>query len=277
MEYLPTRLFVINTRPDMPDRLRVHVCLYFHMRIVESLTVSTAYNFERGGATKLIIGSSWNNSEKNCIDLCQVQKRSNVILLVVFLEYNIFKCPSHPAWSVFQYCFVDTHTRTHTHWHDSITLPLLHMRTRGNYTVMVMISSRNHIPGRMMPQVLLSSCGYTSVAHTSLLYIQLTLFLGCYSLWHTLINAHNHMCVSPHVANDNCNARQKEDDSNPNFTTKAKFQLVPTASSLHVTPTYCLQVACTKKATMYIPLLSLQGVFTPINTTIRAGTGIATT
>ena len=88
------RLFVMNTWPDC-----FRICLYFRVRVVELLTVNTTCDFERGGAKKTIIGSSWNNSKKNCLDLCQVQKRSNVILLVVFvfLEYNVFECPSYPA------------------------------------------------------------------------------------------------------------------------------------------------------------------------------------
>jgi len=51
--------------------------------VIELLSVTTMCDFERGGAKKPILGSSWNNSEKNCLDLYQIQKRSNVILLMV--------------------------------------------------------------------------------------------------------------------------------------------------------------------------------------------------
>ena len=41
-------------------------------------------DFKRCEVKKPIIRSSRNNGEKNRLDLCQVQERSNVILLVVF-------------------------------------------------------------------------------------------------------------------------------------------------------------------------------------------------
>ena len=40
--------------------------------------------FKRGGAKKPIIESSWNNGEKNRLDLCQVYKSFNMIPSVVF-------------------------------------------------------------------------------------------------------------------------------------------------------------------------------------------------
>ena len=48
------------------------------------LTATTTCEFERGGATKPIIGSSWNNGVKNRLDLYQVQKRPSMIMLIVF-------------------------------------------------------------------------------------------------------------------------------------------------------------------------------------------------
>ena len=51
---------------------------------VSLLTVTTTCDFERGGATKPIIGSSWNNGVKNRLDLYQVQKRPYMIMLIVF-------------------------------------------------------------------------------------------------------------------------------------------------------------------------------------------------
>ena len=83
MECLPCALCVMNTLPNTPDWL-IPGMPVIHMRVVDLLTVNTTCNFERGGAKKLIIGSSWNNGEKNRFDLCQVRKCSNMILLVVF-------------------------------------------------------------------------------------------------------------------------------------------------------------------------------------------------
>ena len=64
-------------RPIPPVFLRMGVR-------VALLTVTTTCDFERGGATKLIIGSTWNNGVKNRLDLYQVQKHSNLIMLIVF-------------------------------------------------------------------------------------------------------------------------------------------------------------------------------------------------
>jgi len=78
--------------------------------------ITTTCGFERGGATKPIIGSSWNNGVKNCLDLYQVQKRPNLILLIVFfVDYDVCKCLSDPAWSILQYFFANTHTQTRRH------------------------------------------------------------------------------------------------------------------------------------------------------------------
>jgi len=46
MNTYPTRLFILNTRPDMPDQFRI--CLYFHVRLVDLLTVNTMCNIEWG-------------------------------------------------------------------------------------------------------------------------------------------------------------------------------------------------------------------------------------
>ena len=66
----------------------IHVRLYLRVCVHAcSWIADHKYHddFERGGVKKLIMGSSWNNGEKNrlAIDLCQVEERSNVILLVV--------------------------------------------------------------------------------------------------------------------------------------------------------------------------------------------------
>ena len=76
------------------------------------LTVTTSCDFERGGATKPIIGSSWSNGIKNRLDLHQVQKRPSMIMLIVFRRLDVCKRLCDPAWSNF---FADsTHTPTHT-------------------------------------------------------------------------------------------------------------------------------------------------------------------
>ena len=72
----PACLFAL---PDTPDWFRVH--LHFRMHIVDLLTLNTTWDF---GAKELIIGSSWNNGEKNHLDLGQVHNCSNMFPLVVF-------------------------------------------------------------------------------------------------------------------------------------------------------------------------------------------------
>jgi len=58
--------------------LPVFLCMWV---LVALLTVTTTCNFQRvpGGAIKPIIGSSWNNSVKNSLDLYLVQKCPNLI------------------------------------------------------------------------------------------------------------------------------------------------------------------------------------------------------
>jgi len=63
-------ILTLHTSSLLPDQL--HVRLYFH--VLELLTITrlcadTMCDFKRGGATKPIIGSSQNNSVKNCVSL----------------------------------------------------------------------------------------------------------------------------------------------------------------------------------------------------------------
>jgi len=70
-----TSPYVARSIPPVVLRMGIRVAL---------LTVTTMCDFERGGATKPIIGSSWNSSVKNHLDLYQVQKRPSMIMLIVF-------------------------------------------------------------------------------------------------------------------------------------------------------------------------------------------------
>jgi len=54
------------------------------------LTITTTCDFERGGAKKP-------TTRRAVLDLYQVQKCSNVILLIVFVDYNVFKRLSYRA------------------------------------------------------------------------------------------------------------------------------------------------------------------------------------
>ena len=72
---LRASLYIARSIPPVFSRMRVQVAF---------LTVTTTCDFERGGAMKPIIWSSWNNSVKNCLDLYQVQKRPSMIVLIVF-------------------------------------------------------------------------------------------------------------------------------------------------------------------------------------------------
>ena len=95
---------------------RLILPVFSHMGVwVALLTLNYHMQFERGGVTKPIIGSSWNNNVKNCLDSYQVQKRPNLIMLIVFVDYEVCKRLSNSAWSIPQYFFDDTHTHTHTH------------------------------------------------------------------------------------------------------------------------------------------------------------------
>ena len=74
-------ILTLRAFSSLPDRLCV--CLYFHVFVSLTITANTTCDFERGGAMKLI-GSSWNNGTRNCLDLYQIQKRPNLIMLSVF-------------------------------------------------------------------------------------------------------------------------------------------------------------------------------------------------
>jgi len=102
----------------LPDRF----CLYFYVSEYALLTVTTTCDFERGGATKPIIGSSWNNGTTwTCI------RYRNVLVLICwlfFIDYDVWKRLCNPAWSIFQCFLADTHTHTHT---DPDTNALLYL------------------------------------------------------------------------------------------------------------------------------------------------------
>ena len=70
-----TSSYVARLIPPVFSRMGVWVSL---------LTITPTCDFKRGGATKPIIGSSWNNGVKNRLDLYQVQKRPYMIMLTVF-------------------------------------------------------------------------------------------------------------------------------------------------------------------------------------------------
>lgn len=56
--------------------------------------------FKRGGATKMLIGRSCNNGEKNCLDLYRVSKclnRNNYVYFVCVLNYGVCEHFSQPA------------------------------------------------------------------------------------------------------------------------------------------------------------------------------------
>ena len=123
----PVCLFVMNTLPAMPDRFRI--CLYFHMHIVELLTINTRCDFKKGGAKKPIIGRSWNNGKKNCL----------------VSSTESFQCDSVGCFSLIITSLnalatlleVCRHTHAQTHRHDSISLPPLCMCTQGNTPYMI--------------------------------------------------------------------------------------------------------------------------------------------
>ena len=127
-----------NSWNTYPARLSVHcqidsACIFAYMYgiRVALLTVTTTCDFERGGARKPIIGSSWNNGARNRLNMYQVQKRPSIIMLIVF-PWLRHVCD--PAGSIFQYFFADTHT----HRHEGIALPLLRMRSWSKNSVLVL-------------------------------------------------------------------------------------------------------------------------------------------
>ena len=108
MEYLPHMPLCM-----LPDQF----FLYFRVWEYEFLllTITTMCDFERGGAMKPIIGSSWNNGVKNCLDLYQVQKRPNLIMLIVFLLTMM----SANALAILLEAFLNISLPTHTHTHTN--------------------------------------------------------------------------------------------------------------------------------------------------------------
>ena len=92
----------------LPDRLhiRLYFCVFELLTITKSHAI-TMCDLERGGATKLIIGSSWNNGVKNCLDLyLQCLNLINWLCWLFYIDYDTCKYLSHPA---------HTHTQTRRH------------------------------------------------------------------------------------------------------------------------------------------------------------------
>jgi len=83
-----TRVYSWNTYPAPSVRCQIDsACVFSCMDVrvaLRLLTVTNTCDFERGGATKPIIGSSRNNGVKNRLDLYQVQKLPSMIMLIVF-------------------------------------------------------------------------------------------------------------------------------------------------------------------------------------------------
>ena len=79
METYPECLFIMNMLPSPHTSLFLHIWVADHIEHGHVLT--TTCDFKRGGAKKQ---SSWNIDEKNRLDLFQVQKCHNVIMIIVF-------------------------------------------------------------------------------------------------------------------------------------------------------------------------------------------------
>ena len=79
------------------------------LTLVELLTV----NFERSGAKKPVIGSSWNNGGKikNRLDLCQVRKRFGVILFFILIFFLLSITFSNALAALLEERLLSTHTR----------------------------------------------------------------------------------------------------------------------------------------------------------------------
>ena len=90
------------------------------------LYVATMRDFERGGAMKLIIGSSWNNGVNNHLDLYQVQKRPSMIMLIVFGWLWHLWTPLRPCLK--QIFCGHTHAHIHTHTWKHCFTPAAHVR-----------------------------------------------------------------------------------------------------------------------------------------------------
>ena len=77
---------------------------------------STTCDFERGGATKPIIGSSWNNSAKTAWTCIRYRNVLVWLCWLFFVDYDVCYRLCHPAWSINLFnIFLWTHTHTHTH------------------------------------------------------------------------------------------------------------------------------------------------------------------
>jgi len=120
MKYLP----VTPLHRCQIDSMYACTFVFFELLTKTRSRANTTCDFERGGATKPIIGSSWNSGVKNHLDLYQVWKHSNLIMLIVFcLTLTSVNALATLLESFKIYFFADTHT----HRHGGIALPLLHM------------------------------------------------------------------------------------------------------------------------------------------------------
>ena len=72
--HTPVILCIWVQSPHTP----VILCIWVADYIKQGHVLTTTCDFKRGGAKKRIMESIWNNSEKNHLDLYQVQKRLNV-------------------------------------------------------------------------------------------------------------------------------------------------------------------------------------------------------
>ena len=106
MEYLPRASLCTYVARSIP-----HVCTGVRVAL---LIVTTTCDFKRGGATKPIIGSSWNNAVKTAWTCIRYRNVLVWLCWLFFVDYDVCKRLCNPAWSIFQYFFC-RHTHTHTH------------------------------------------------------------------------------------------------------------------------------------------------------------------
>ena len=87
---------------------QIHICWYFRWGCMVRYSV---------------IGCSWNNAVKNCLDLHQVQKCPNLIMLIVFHWLTSVNALATPLEAFFNIS-LPTHTQhTLTHRHERIVSP----------------------------------------------------------------------------------------------------------------------------------------------------------
>ena len=97
MEYLPRASLCTYVARSIP-----HVCTGVRVAL---LIVTTTCDFKRGGATKPIIGSSWNNAVKTAWTCIRYRNVLVWLCWLFFVDYDVCKRLCNPAWSIFQYFF----------------------------------------------------------------------------------------------------------------------------------------------------------------------------